>query len=266
VKIKSCDVRIKAAGEQDGTDDGVFEALVATWSLDSVGDKIVKGAFADTLKSWSDSGDPIPVYWSHRMDDPDYNIGTVLEAKETDEGLWVKARVDLDSPKAAQVYRLLKGRRVKQFSFAYDVEEGAWVDEKDSETGVRSGYYELRRLKLHEVGPTPIGANQATELLDVKAAELAEVVSAVKAGRVLSKTNEERVAEIARLATELLDSVQSADAESDDEKAKQEPPAARADAPDGAKQDALEQATPSPASLRLRADLEAALAGVTLTD
>jgi HK97 family phage prohead protease len=117
------------------------------------------------------------------------HIGEVLEAKETDEGLEVLAQLDLDpdgSPKAKQAYRLLKGRRVTQFSFAYSVAEGAYV-EKDGDS-----YYELRKLDLYEVGPTPVGANDQTELLGVKAAaEHAKVLAAdVKAGRVLSTKNE----------------------------------------------------------------------------
>lgn len=176
MRIKSVPVRIKAAGEHEGTDEGVFEAIVAAYNLDSVGDKITPGAFAETLAHWQKSGDPIPVLWSHMSHDPDYHIGEVLEAKETDEGLWVRARLDTDpGSKAAQVYKLLKGRRVTQFSFAYDVEEGAWVDQKNGE-----GYYELRRLKLYEVGPTLIGANQATELLDVKSADGATMRIAVE--------------------------------------------------------------------------------------
>lgn len=277
MRIKSCPVRIKAAGEHEGTDEGVFEAIVAAYNLDSVGDKIVPGAFADTLAEWQKSGDPIPVLWSHMSHDPEYHIGEVIEAKETDEGLWVKARLDLDEgSKAEKVYKLLKGRRVTQFSFAYEVEEGAWIDKKD--TG--ESYYELRKLKLYEVGPTLIGANQSTELLDVKAAdgaalriavegasaaqaeELRQAVNAamaVKAGRTLSAKNEERVKDIARLAKELLDSLSS---DTEDEKATpapavpSPPPVAKADAP----------ASPGPASLRLRTDLEAFAAEVsTLT-
>ena len=166
MKIKTCAARIKAAGPHEGTPDGEFDALVATYDLDSVGDKIVPGAFAETLADWAKSGDPIPVYWSHRMDDPNMNIGTVLNAQETDQGLEVKAQLDLDNPVATQVYKLLKGRRVTQFSFAYDIEEGAYVQSQDERS-----YYELRKLKLYELGPTPIGANQETDLLEVKAGD-----------------------------------------------------------------------------------------------
>lgn len=168
MRVKDCPVEIKTPKGNAQTDDGVFEALVATYDLDSVGDKIVPGAFTDTLTDWAERGDPIPVYWSHRMDDPDFNIGHVLEAKETDRGLYVKGQLDMDSSKAARVYRLLKARRVTQFSFAYDIDEGGLIREKDDGGG--SEYYELRKLTLYEVGPTPIGANTNTELLGVKSA------------------------------------------------------------------------------------------------
>jgi len=219
------------------------------------------------------------VLWSHMSHDPEYHIGEVLEAEERPEGLWVKARIDTEpGTKAAQVYKLLKGRRVTQFSFAYDVEEGAWVDQKDGE-----GYYELRKLKLYEVGPTLIGANQSTELLDVKSAdgatmriavegasaaqteELRHALSgamAAKAGRTLSAKNEERVAEIARLAKELLDSLSSST--DDEEKATPVPPETPSPQQPAAKE---APAGPSPASLRLQSDLAALAAEVSsLTD
>jgi len=281
MRIKSCPVRIKAAGENEGTEDGVFEAIVAAYNVDSVGDKIMPGAFADTIAEWQKSGDPIPVLWSHMSHDPEYHIGEVLEAKETDEGLWVKARIDLDeeSPKARKIYSLLKGRRVKQFSFAYEVEEGAWVDKKDD----GQSYYELRKLKLFEVGPTLIGANQSTELLDVKSAdgatmriavegasaaqteELRHALSgamAAKAGRTLSQKNEQRVRDIAKLAKELLDSLSSST--DDDEKATPVPP--ETPSPQVIPEAKEAPAKPSPASLRQLADLAALEAEVsTLT-
>jgi HK97 family phage prohead protease len=164
--FKNAPVQVKAAGPDDGLEDGQFRALVSVFgNVDSYGDKVVPGAFAKTLSQWTESGDPIPVYWSHRMDDPDMNIGYVLTAEETENGLEVLGQIDLDadaSPKAKQAYRLAKGRRATQWSFAYDVIDGGEVD-KDGEK-----YNELRELKLYEVSMTPIGANDQTELLAVK--------------------------------------------------------------------------------------------------
>ena len=165
MKTKTFPGRVKAAGEP-GTDEGVFEAIVSVFgNVDTYGDVVMPGAFADTLAEWKSSGDPIPVLWSHMSHDPDYHIGEVLEAEERADGLWVKARIDLDEPKSRKVYKLLKGRRVTQFSFAYDVIDAGMV-KADGES-----VFELRKLKLYEVGPCLIGVNQETELLAVKAGQ-----------------------------------------------------------------------------------------------
>lgn len=161
VKIKDSTTQVKAA--EDGLADGQFTAYAATFTaIDSYGDKITKGAFAEDLARWEKSGAPIPLLFGHNMSDPDYNVGHIVEAKEDDHGLWVKAELDMGSPKAAQTYRLLKAKRLTQLSFAYDVLDAGPVT-KDGES-----YFELRKLKLHEVSVVPIGANQETELLAVK--------------------------------------------------------------------------------------------------
>lgn len=222
---KSCLAAVKAAGDADGLKDGQFRAVVSVFgNKDSYGDIVMPGAFADSLAEWGARGDSIPIYWSHRMDDPDFNIGWVLEAKETDTGLEILGQIDLEAEgtKARQVWRLLKGRRVTQFSFAYDVDEAAWVESDDDY------WYELRKLRVHEVGPTPIGANQETELLAVKAAaeHATRFVNQLKAGRVLSVSNEKSLrdaatslAEARSQITNVLTAVQGSEA-SNDEKAK----------------------------------------------
>lgn len=168
MKLKNAAAKVKAAGDADGLDDGQFEAIVSVFgNEDSYGDVVLPGAFTDTLDAWAKKGDPIPVIWAHDWRDPYSHLGGVIKAEERDEGLWVRAELDLDNAKAAQVYRLLKGRRVTQFSFAYDVVDGGWGERDGREV------YELRKLDLHEVGPCLLGVNQETELLAVKAHDLA---------------------------------------------------------------------------------------------
>lgn len=211
MKFKTAPVSVKSVDAETG----IFEALVSVFgNEDSYGDVVILGAFANTLVEWESKGDPIPVYWSHRMDDPDYNIGHVLEASETDTGLLIKAQLDLGGGKADQVHRLLKGRRVTQFSFAYDV-----VSEKKV-----GDVNELHELKLYEVGPTPIGANQETELLAVKtAADAARGIEAgLKAGRVLAQKHIDSL----RNAQEAIAAViTAAEVANDQEKASAEPDA-----------------------------------------
>ena len=189
---KTAPAKIKAAGSEDGLAEGQFRALVSVFgNKDSYGDVIRPGAFKNTLAEWEGRGEAIPVYYSHQMQDPAMNIGWVVKAEETEQGLEVLAELDLadDAPPTAKwVHRLLKRPGgVREFSFAYDVVDGSVEKDDDG-----NEFFELRELKLYEVGPTQVGANPATELLAVKrVAEHARQAAAdFKAGRVLSSKNE----------------------------------------------------------------------------
>lgn len=171
-RLKDFRIQIKA-GPDDGLADGEFTAYASVFgNKDSYGDVVLPGAFADTLAEWKDSGNVLPVLFGHNMQDPDFNIGGVVEAKEDERGLFTRNQLDLDNPKALQTYRLLKGRRLSQMSFAYDVLEGGEA-ERETADGSKEYIYELRKLKLYEVSVVPIGANQETEILAVKAAQSA---------------------------------------------------------------------------------------------
>lgn len=184
--VKEFQTRVKAAGAADGLEEGQVRAVVSVFNnVDSYGDIVIPGAFDEDLKAWAASGDPIPAIWSHDWRDPFSHIGTVIEAAETEKGLETLYQIDLDNPKAEQVYRLLKGRRVTQSSFAYDILDAEMV-EREAPDGGKYWVYELRKLHLFEVGPTLVGANQETELLAVKSDQLARTM---KAGRVLSQSN-----------------------------------------------------------------------------
>lgn len=176
MKHKSMPTTLKSVGEN--ADGGIFEAIVSVFNNKDLGGDIVRpGAFAKSLAVWQAGGDPIPIYWSHRMDDPTYNIGEVTEASEltggdptipdwanehvkANGGLYVKGTLD-DFGLGAHVRHLMLKRRVKQFSFSYDV-----VREQRSKSGDAN---ELLELWLHEVGPTPLGMNPLTELIGAKA-------------------------------------------------------------------------------------------------
>jgi HK97 family phage prohead protease len=156
-QMKSAPAQIKAAGDGDG----IVEALVATYAVDSGGDRIVPGAFADTLDEWAASGKTMPFIWAHQHDDIDAYLGDVLEAKEVDDGLYVKAQVDMEDPKSAKAYRLMKSGRVDNYSFAYEVKD-AEPDPDDESVTL------LKTIGLFEVGPVLIGMNRETRTLAVK--------------------------------------------------------------------------------------------------
>jgi uncharacterized protein len=176
--------RVKA-GPEDGLAEGQFIVYPSTFTRepDSYGDVVAKGAFADTITRWKDSGNVLPGLYGHRMDDPDYYVAAADDMGEDDHGFWVKGTFDLESPKGKQVYRLVKGRRLTQMSFAFDPVEQATVELEDGREA-----NELRAVNLYEFSFVPVGANQDTSVVAVKT-QAEVLVEQVKAGRVLSSKN-----------------------------------------------------------------------------
>lgn len=169
-------IRFKAEGEDDGAGGklgpGEFIAEAAVFDvIDSYGDRIIKGAFAETLAGWKEKGDPIPVIFQHLWGDVFSHVGYVLEAVESETGLRYKGKLDiepeLENAQARQVYRLMKSRRLTQQSFGFDVIDGRSVTEEGRDV------FEITRVHLYEVGPCLVGVNQATNLLDIKSGSVA---------------------------------------------------------------------------------------------
>lgn len=193
--IKNLNVSLKA-GPDDGLGEGQFTAYASVFgNVDSYGDVVAKGAFAATLDEYKANDIPIPLYYGHNMADPDFNLGTAT-AVEDDHGLLVTATLDLENPKSLQTYRLIKGRRINQMSFAFDVIDSGPVEVDGQKAN------ELRALKLYEVSVVPIGANQETEILAVKSLTLG-LLDGVKAGRTISAKNESDL----KTARDLIDGV-----------------------------------------------------------
>lgn len=141
-----------------------FTAYASVFNTtDSYGDVVQPGAFAKSLSVWEERGAPIPLLWGHNMEDPDYNIGHVLEASEDDHGLKVRCALDLKSPKGQTVHRLLKSGRVREMSFAFSA--------TDTEYGRHEGdpVRFVKSVDLYEVSVVPLGANPKTSILSVRA-------------------------------------------------------------------------------------------------
>lgn len=242
---KNATIQVKA-GPDDGLVEGQFTAYASVFgNKDSYGDVVMPGAFAKTLAEWQKSGDQIPVLFGHNMGDPDMNLGGVVEAVEDAVGLKVTGQLDLDNPKSLQVYRMLKGRRIRQMSFAYD--------EIDSGPAVHDGedVWELRELKLYEVSIVTVGANQETEILAVKQvpAVAERALRDIKAGRVLSAKNEGALREAHAAISGVLATL---DSTSDEEKASETDAsrqAPEADTPEGEHREASQKSPVDPSAL-----------------
>lgn len=152
MRTKQLDCRFKTNNETDDLQEGEFIAYPSTFTRqpDCYGDVVAPGAFLDSITHWKESGNTMPVLYGHRMDDPDYNIGGVTDMGEDDHGWWIRGSFDMDSPKAAQTYRLVKAKRISQLSFAFDVDDEGTVTLDD---GTKAN--ELRKLTVYEPASSP---------------------------------------------------------------------------------------------------------------
>lgn len=142
------------------TDRGEFTAIAAAYSVDRVKDRIIPGAFKNTIDRWRQSGKQIPLHWNHEGD-PKSIIGSVDPAsmRETDSGLYVEGKLDLaDSEIAREAWRSMKNGSMS-LSFGYV------VDKARKATG---GITELLQIDLFEVSIVPAPANADTRVLSIK--------------------------------------------------------------------------------------------------
>lgn len=187
----------------DGADQGIIEALVSVFgNVDLHGDRVMPGAFAGVVEAFNAGEKQIPVVWSHNTFDLDGFLGDVTALEETDEGLKATMQFDMDDARGAKAYRLLKGGRVTQYSFAYRV-----LDSEDV-----GGVTELKALDVSEVGPTMYGANPETRTL---AAKSGRRISAATGARI--KAAQERlkaaVVEMTAASEDLTDLLADGEAE-----------------------------------------------------
>lgn len=198
MRHKNAPISGMKAGPEDGLAEGEFVVYPATFTRtpDSYGDVIAKGAFADTIKEWKDSGNTMPGLYGHRMDDPNMFVASAIDMGEDEHGWWVKGSFDMDNANGKQVYNLVKGRRLNQLSFAYDT-----LDEGKVELGEDKTANELRKLKTYEFSFTPVGANQDTSVLAIKG--IAQAIEA-KAGRVLAAKHVKKLKDAHAALAEVL--------------------------------------------------------------
>jgi len=152
--------QFKMVTNDAGEPTGEVEFYAAKFgNVDLVGDRMVKGSFAKSLDEWRESGNPIPIVFSHSWADPFAIIGSAdpKNVTEDDQGLLVKGMLDIaENPTAKQVHRMMAKRALNEASFAYDVVH---------ETGLKKGMdgaNDITEVKLLEVGPTLKGANPET--------------------------------------------------------------------------------------------------------
>ena len=134
-------------------DKGIIEAIVSVFgNLDRGREVVARGAFTESLKRKLPKG-----VWHHRGHIP---VAKTLEAKETDEGLYIKGQFNLDTQRGREAFSDINFGIIDEFSIGYAVKEESYNREDRITT--------LIKLDLWEWSPVLVGMNQDTRLIGTK--------------------------------------------------------------------------------------------------
>lgn len=165
--IPFADARFAIKAEGDGP--GQIEGYASVFGgVDSYGDTIVKGAYAETISDFIVRGA------LHHEHDTRLRLGTISGAAEDDRGLLIRADFHSD-PEAQRIRtqvteRLERGKFVG-LSIGYEALDYEYRAARDGETPPPWGdkIRVLKRIKLYEVSVVSVPADSAAEILAAKA-------------------------------------------------------------------------------------------------
>ncbi|MFA5604180.1 MAG: HK97 family phage prohead protease [Bacilli bacterium] len=143
VKLLTSPLEVKQVNMQERT----FEGLASTWSLDLGLDVIKKGAFRQTLKEWRSSGKIIPLLDSHNWFSVRDAVGRLVDAKETEDGLWTLWKIVPGTDGDEILARLRPDEDGVAFIDSMSIGYRTIKAELDEDSGIRT----IKELELHEV-------------------------------------------------------------------------------------------------------------------
>jgi HK97 family phage prohead protease len=165
LKTKDFTLEVKGLSE-----DGTFEGYGSIFgNVDSYGEKVVPGAFVESLARHKREGTSVLMLWQHNPDEP---IGVWEDLAEDAKGLWGKGRLLTEVQRAKEVHVLMKNKAVRGLSIAYRELDA------DQEQGIRI----LKKLDLWEISPVSFPANRRARIESVKSERMDEFARRLRDG------------------------------------------------------------------------------------
>jgi hypothetical protein len=132
-------------------------------NIDAVGDIIHPGAFRKTL---AERGPQVKFLWQHEPREP---LGRIMEAREDQRGLFIKAVVS-DTARGRDALALLRDGAIEGLSIGYDAVKGGTDYESRAARTIRN----LREIKLYECSLVTLPANEEAGVTALKGVEPTE--------------------------------------------------------------------------------------------
>ena len=137
---------------------GSFKGYASVfYELDDQGDRVLPGAFAETVKQWQNSQKAPKMLWQHNQAEP---IGWWKSIREDQQGLYVEGQLLLSIQKAREIYEMLKNSMIDGLSIGCRV--------LDVEHGINSNERLLKSLDLFEISLVTFAANSKARIKTIK--------------------------------------------------------------------------------------------------
>lgn len=177
----------KKSIHEDENDDGlfgIFRGYASTFgNVDKHLDIVTRGAFTKTI----DMRDKVKMLWQHAME---HLIGSFIEFKEDDFGLFVTGRVNLGTQHGKDAFALIKAGDLNTMSIGYKVNDFSI----DRETGVRI----LKELHIVEISLVTMPANDLAQITSIKSFIASELLPIMTADELKSEIPEMKADDTAK--------------------------------------------------------------------
>lgn len=155
---------------KDLSEDGTFEGYGSIFgNVDSYGEKVMPGAFVESLARHKREGSKVMMLWQHNAVEP---IGIWEDLAEDAKGLWGKGRLILEVQRAREIHALMKAQGVGGLSIGYREED------TDQDGAVRL----LKKLNLYEISVVSFPANRRARIDLVKSERMEEFARRLRDG------------------------------------------------------------------------------------
>lgn len=176
METKAFDFEVKA------DDSGMIEGYGSIFgNVDKGGDKVMPGAFADSIAQVMKGSRTIKMLWHH---DPREPIGVWDELAEDNRGLKVKGRLIMEVARAKEILALIKAGAVAGLSVGYR----SMKDRMEGDIRI------LEKLDLWEVSPVTFPMNDRAKVTSAKAEGCEDIVEKLAAGDRLMAREFEKLA------------------------------------------------------------------------
>lgn len=159
-------------------------------NIDHALDRVVDGAYRDSIASHKAAGTMPKFFWMHNPWDTPVGVWTAME--EDSKGLYLEGKFS-NTPKGNELYELYKDNALDSFSIGYRVNDEKWNNSL--------GCNDLIKVDIREISAVTFACNEESRLVEIKSklgegkvltkAELRALLESVPAG--LSKRQIERI-------------------------------------------------------------------------